>query len=326
MERLWEREYKKKRISAEKAASLIQNGDSLTSGGREPATILEELGIRTDLKDVIYYCFEANFLHLLKNLGKGLTAYTSFLDNLNRSYAEQGLLNYLPSGFSGFKKNALKGLKCNVALPTVSPPDKDGYVSLGNSADMIADVCREADTVIAEINQYIPFVHGDNVMHISELDYIVEGRGYPMNIRQIDTSDDRREVYQKIGGYLSDLIDDGATLEVGIGRLNASSLMYLENTRDLGVHTEIYGDIFMELTKKGYITNQKKTLNPGISVCTQLVGSEELLKYASNNLAIRMNRCNNVLNPGVIAGNNKMTAINNAIQMDLLGQGNAEYL
>lgn len=191
---------------------------------------------------------------------------------------------------------------------------------------MIADVCREADTVIAEINQYIPFVHGDNVMHISELDYIVEGRGYPMNIRQIDTSDDRREVYQKIGGYLSDLIDDGATLEVGIGRLNASSLMYLENTRDLGVHTEIYGDIFMELTKKGYITNQKKTLNPGISVCTQLVGSEELLKYASNNLAIRMNRCNNVLNPGVIAGNNKMTAINNAIQMDLLGQGNAEYL
>lgn len=104
MERLWEREYKKKRISAEKAASLIQNGDSLTSGGREPATILEELGIRTDLKDVIYYCFEANFLHLLKNLGKGLTAYTSFLDNLNRSYAEQGLLNYLPSGFSGFKK------------------------------------------------------------------------------------------------------------------------------------------------------------------------------------------------------------------------------
>ena len=326
MERLWEREYKKKRISAEKAASLIQNGDSLTSGGREPATILEELGIRTDLKDVIYYCFEANFLHLLKNLGKGLTAYTSFLDNLNRSYAEQGLLNYLPSGFSGFKKNALKGLKCNVALPTVSPPDKDGYVSLGNSADMIADVCREADTVIAEINQYIPFVHGDNVMHISELDYIVEGRVYPMNIRQIDTSDDRREVYQKIGGYLSDLIDDGATLEVGIGRLNASSLMYLENTRDRGVHTEIYGDIFMELTKKGYITNQKKTLNPGISVCTQLVGSEELLKYASNNLAIRMNRCNNVLNPGVIAGNNKMTAINNAIQMDLLGQGNAEYL
>lgn len=326
MEHLWEKEYESKRISAEKAASLIQNGDSLTSGGREPATFLEELGLRTDLKDVIYYCFEANFLHLLKNLGKGVTAYTSFLDNINRGYADQGLLNYLPSGFSGFKKNALKGLKCNVALPTVSKPDKDGFVSLGNSADLIADVCHEAAMVIAEINEHIPFVHGDNVMHISEFDYIVEGRGYPMNRRQIDDSDDRREIYQKIGGYLSELVEDDATLEVGIGRLNSSSMMYLENARNLGVHTEIYGDIFMELTKKGFITNRKKTLNPGVSVCTQIVGSKELLDYASNNLEIRLNRCNNVLNPGIVAENHKMTAINNAVQMDLLGQGNAEYL
>ena len=163
-------------------------------------------------------------------------------------------------------------------------------------------------------------------MHISEFDFIVEGRGYPMNVRQIDDSDDRRDVYRRIGGYLSELIETGATLEVGIGRLNSSSLIYLENARDLGVHTEVYGDIFMELTKKGIITNQKKALNPGVSVCTQLVGSRELLDYAANNLEIRLDRCNNVLNPGAIARNNKMTAINNAIQMDLLGQGNAEYL
>lgn len=326
MGRLWEQEYENKKISAEKAASLIKDGDSLTSGAREPATFLEELGLRTDLKDVVYFCAEANFLHLLKNLGKGITVYTSFLDSLNRGYAERGLVKYLPSGFSGYKKNAMKGLKCNVALPTVSKPDKDGYVSFGNSADLIPDVCREAELVIAEINEHIPFVYGDNVMHISEFDYIVEGRGYPMNVRQIDDSDDRRDVYKRIGGFLSELIESGATLEVGIGRLNSSSLMYLENARDLGVHTEVYGDIFMELTKKGIITNQKKALNPGVSVCTQLVGSRELLDYATNNLEIRLDRCNSVLNPGVIARNNKMTAINNAIQMDLLGQGNAEYL
>lgn len=82
----------------------------------------------------------------------------------------------------------------------------------------------------------------------------------------------------------------------------------------------------MELTKKGIITNQKKALNPGVSVCTQIVGSRELLDYASNNLEIRLDRCNSVLNPGIIAQNSKMTAINNAIQMDLLGQGNAEHL
>ncbi|WP_125141410.1 acetyl-CoA hydrolase/transferase family protein [Clostridium transplantifaecale] len=326
MERLWEQEYENKKISAEKAVSLIKDGDSLTSGAREPATFLEELGLRTDLKDVVYFCAEANFLHLFKNLGKGITVYTSFLDSLNRGYAERGLVKYLPSGFSGYRKNAMKGLKCNVALPTVSKPNKDGYVSFGNSADLIPDVCREAELVIAEINEHIPFVYGDNVMHISEFDFIVEGRGYPMNVRQIDDSDDRRDVYKRIGGYLSELIETGATLEVGIGRLNSSSLMYLENARDLGVHTEVYGDIFMELTKKGIITNQKKVLTPGVSVCTQIVGSRELLDYAATNLEIRLDRCNNVLNPGIIARNNKMTAINNAIQMDLLGQGNAEYL
>ena len=121
-------------------------------------------------------------------------------------------------------------------------------------------------------------------------------------------------------------MENEATLEVGIGRLNSSAMMYLDGVRDLGIHTEIYGDLLMNLTKKGLVTNRKKTLNPGVSICTQVVGSRELFDYVQDNLEIRLDCCNHVLTPGIIAKNNKMTAINNAVQVDLLGQANAEYL
>lgn len=326
MGRLWEEEYQKRLISASEAADMVKNGDGFCSGAREPKSILREIGKRTDLSNVSYYAPEANFPELLKQMGEGLTVYTSFMDGINTEYVLDGRMKFVPSNFSGFMKTAVEGINCRIAMPTVSKPDKDGYVSFGNSADMMTDVCRRSSLVIAEINEHIPFVLGDSVMHISEFDYIVEGEGYPMNTRQIDDSEEQRPIYQAIGGYLSELVESGSTLEVGIGRLNSSSMVYLEGAEDLGVHTEIYGDLFMELTKRGVVTNRKKALNPGVSICTQIVGSKELMEYTSNNLEIRLDCCNHVLTPGIIAQNNKMTAINNAVQVDLLGQANAEYL
>lgn len=161
---------------------------------------------------------------------------------------------------------------------------------------------------------------------ISEFDYIVEGNGYPLNLREIDDSEENRPIYRAMGGYLSELVEDEATLEVGLGRLNSSAMMYMEHKKDLGIHTKIYGDLFMELTKKGIVTNERKTQNRGVSVCTLIVGSDKLFAYVDNNRDIHMNSCQYVLNPGLIARNKKMTAINNAVQIDLLGQANAEYL
>ena len=103
-------------------------------------------------------------------------------------------------------------------------------------------------------------------------------------------------------------------------------MMYMEPKRDLGIHTEIYGDLMMELTRRGIVTNAKKTMDRGVSVCAQIVGSRELFDFVSENVGIHMDGCHRVLNPGVIASNRKMTAINNAVSVDLLGQANAEYL
>lgn len=326
MKGLWKEQYEKKLISAQQAAAMIENGDNFCCGAREPVGILTEIGKREDLRDCIYYAPEEDFPQLLLNMGKGLTVYTSFMDGINREYIRSGQMQFVPCGFSGFMKTALRDFQCRAAITCVSAPDKDGFVSFGNSADMMADVCRAVPLSIAEINKKLPFVHGDNVMHISEFDYLVEGEGYPLNTSQIDDSDENREIYKAIGGYLSELVENEATLEVGLGRLNSSAMMHLEGVRDLGIHTEIYGDLLMNLTKKGFVTNRKKVFNPGISICTQVVGSQDLYDYVENNLEIRLDCCNHVLTPGIIAKNNKMTAINNAVQVDLLGQANAEYL
>lgn len=326
MESGWKQVYEAKIITAARAAALLRDGDAFCSGAREAKSILREIGKRTDLEHLLYYGPEANFPELLENMGKELTVCTSFRDGVNGDYVSNGKMEFIPCGFSGFSKVSLRNLNCRAVFTCVSKPDKDGYVSFGTSADMMPVVCREAELAVAEINEHIPFVLGDNVMHISEFDYIVEGEGYPMNTRQIDDSEENRSVYRAIGGYLSELIEDEATLEVGIGRLNSSAMMYLEGVKDLGIHTEIYGDLLMELTKKGVVTNKRKKVNPGVSLCTQIVGSSELLKYAENNPEIHLDCCDHVLMPGIIAANNKMTAINNAVQIDLLGQGNAEYL
>lgn len=326
MGQTWKDLYETKKISAARAAAMVQSGDSLCAVTREPKTILREIGRRKDLKNVTYYCSQTNFLGELTEPESGVNVFLSFMDDTNRVYVEEGRAGFIPCNFSGYGKLAMKELKCRIALPCVSNPDKNGYVSMGNAADGMPVMAAQAELVIAEINRELPFVHGANVKHISEFDYIVEGDGYALRLREIDDAEESREVYQAIGGYLSDLVEDEATIEVGLGRLNSSAMMYMAPKRDLGVHTEIYGDLLMELTKKGIVTNRKKTLHPGISVCAQLVGSRELFDFAGRNPGIAMNSCQHVLNPGIIAQNRRMTAINNAVQVDLLGQANSEYL
>ena len=326
MSGLWKEEYKNRLISAAKAATMLQSGDSICGGTREAKTILSEVGKRTELKGIKYYSSQSNFLGQMEALGDNIRPFVSFMDDVNREFVYKNWAEFIPCGFSGYGKLSEKYLGCRVAFPCVSAPNKDGYVSFGNSADMMPEICSHVPLVIAEINRELPFVHGANVRHVTDFDFIVEGDGYPLNIRGIDDSDENRAIYQAIGANLSGLVEDEATLEVGIGRLNSSAMMYLENKKDLGIHTEIFGDLFMELTKKGMVNNCKKTLHPGVSICTQVVGSGELFDYVDNNLSIGMHSCQYVLNPGNIARNRRMTAINNAVQIDLLGQANAEYL
>ena len=160
---------------------------------------------------------------------------------------------------------------------------------------------------------------------ISEFDAIVEGATNPPNEVVID-ADPTNEKYSAIGGYLSELIEDGATIEIGIGRLNSAAMLHLDGVKDLGIHTEIFGDAMMDLIETGIVTNERKSINKGINICCQVVGSRKLYDFVAHNHSINMMPSTYALNPGIIAQNNKMTAINNAINVDLFGQVNAESL
>lgn len=324
---LWKEEYKKKTITAQEAADMIKSGDRIMTGNRDCRAVLRKVIARQDLENVYYYAPIINFMLDSETVGKGFRPATSFLNESSRALHHEGRLDFIPAEYWLWDKVATTALKCNVAFLEVTKPDEHGYVSMGTCTDYIRQACRNADLIIAETNTQFPFIHGSNLIHISELDYIVdEGENYPLQSEPIDMDEERSAVYRTIGGYLSELIPDEATIEVGLGRLNAASLMYLENKRDLGVHTEVYGDILMKLTERGIITNEKKSMHRGKAIFTQMVGTPELFDWSDHNLGLEINCCQEVLNPGTIYSQHRMIAINNAVEIDLVGQANAEYL
>lgn len=323
----WETIYQEKLRTPEEAAQLIHSGDWFFCGSREAVTTLKAVWARTDLEDIHYYCGQISNADGVFNSPAGKNAYilTGFLGRSTLPYFYDNKIHYSPGHFSCASKRVEEYLSARVALACVSRPDKDGYVSFGTSADYMAYTIHNAEVKIAEINDGLPFVYGGNLIHISEFDAIVEGETNPPNEVLID-ADPANEKYKAIGGYLSELIDDGATIEIGIGRLNSAAMLHLDGVKDLGIHTEIFGDAMMDLIEKGIVTNRRKSINKGINVCCQVVGSRKLYEFVSHNHSINMMPSTYALNPGIIAQNNKMTAINNAINVDLFGQVNAESL
>ena len=324
----WQEEFQRKTVTAQQAAQLIHSGDRIMTGNRDCRAILKKLTERTDLHDVYYYEPIVNFMPDTEAVGNGFRPATSFLNDSSSKLFSEGRLDFVPAEYWLYDKVATVGIGCKIAMIEVSKPDAHGYMSLGTCTDFIREACRRADLVIAETNENFPFIYGSNLIHISEIDYIVDGdaENYWLIGSGVDTGEEYADTYRTIGGYLSELVPDEATIEVGLGRLNASSLLYMEPKRDLGVHTEVYGDILMMLTERGIITNQKKSEKVGKSVFTQVVGSKELFAWLHNNQGIEMDNCQEVLNPGAIYRQHRMTAINNAVEIDLVGQANAEFL
>lgn len=325
---LWKEEFEKKSITAQQAADLIKSGDRIMTGNRDCRAVLRRMAARTDLENVLYYAPIINFVPDAETIGGGIRPVTSFLNSSSHQLFSEGRLDFIPSEYWHYNKTAAVGLRCNVAFIEVTRPDKNGYMSMGTCTDFVRQACQEADLVIAETNTNFPFIYGSNVIHVSEVDYIVDvdAENYLMEGPGVDEDKENEAVYRAIGGFLSELIPDEATIEVGLGRLNAASLMHLAPKRDLGVHTEVYGDILMLLTQRGIITNAKKTDHPGKAVFTQVVGTRPLFDWLDHNQGVELNSCQEILNPGNIYRQHRMTAINNAVEVDLMGQANAEFL
>jgi len=212
-----------------------------------------------------------------------------------------------------FKRNILP---VDVALIQVSPPDKHGYCSLGVSLEAILAVIDNAKHVIAQINEQMPRVHGEGIIHISELDTFVEVN---MPIHEHALAEPTA-IENKIGGFIAELIEDRSTLQMGIGSIPNAVLHKLGNHKDLGLHTEMFSDGVIDLILKDVINGNYKGVNAGRAMATFLMGSKRLYDYVDDNPFIELRSCNYVNDVSVIRQNPKMVSINSAIQVDLTGQ------
>ncbi|MFT6268270.1 MAG: acyl-CoA hydrolase [Alphaproteobacteria bacterium] len=234
-----------------------------------------------------------------------------------RKAVEEGRADYTPCSFSRvstlFSDNTLP---LDAALIMVSPPDSLGYCSLGVSVDVVMSAARNAKHIVAQINPSMPRTAGHSFLHISEFSACIEGE---QDIPEIAVAEPTK-ISDRIGQYVAMLVKDGATLQLGVGKIPDAVTRYLHTHKNLGIHSEIISDGIAELMQKGVVNNREKTFHPGKTVTSFCMGSSKLYQFVHNNPHVEFYPSSYINKPANIAKNKNMVSINSAIEVDLSGQ------
>lgn len=244
---------------------------------------------------------------------------TLFISQNVRKAVQEGRADFTPVLLSEFPLLFKRGhLPLDIAMIHVSLPDEHGFCSFGVEVGLTKSPAETAKIIIAEVNEQMPRTLGDSFIHVSRLNHIIPVN-YPIP-EMLMSEEGNSEVVEKIAGFISDLIPDGATMQLGIGAIPDAVLKFLHHKKDLGVHSELFSDGVIELVNIGVLNNARKTLHPGKIVAGFILGSKALYDWADDNPLIEMHRTEYVNDPFVIAQNERMVAINSAIEIDLTGQ------
>jgi itaconate CoA-transferase len=328
---VYKREYQGKLTTPEEAVKLIRNGDMLVHGltMAEPPALLNAVAERLrerDLEKIKMFSVlpldSVCSTILAPDLVDCVEAYSGFVDSGTRGLVSTGLNYYVPNHLHQIPRLLEEFIGVDVCITTVSPMDDAGYFSFGTANDFTSTAARASRVLIVEVNRNMPRVFGDSLIHISEVDAVVENH---QPISDFPCGDKQPEA-DIIGKKISDLVPDGATIQMGIGVLPNAVAEQLENHNDLGIHTEVFGPGMVHLIKQGVVNGEKKTLHPRKHVFTVAQGDQEMLEFMNQNPAMESYPCSYVNSPAIIAKNDRMISINSLIQVDLLGQCNAEYL
>jgi len=240
-----------------------------------------------------------------------------FIGADTRTMVAEGLADYTPIYLSEAPRIFRGGeVKIDIALLQISPPDKRGICSLGISVEAVMAAARQADYLIAQVNPYMPWVHGQSEIDIETIDALVP---YAEELIQWH-SPEPDETARQIAYHVSRLIEDGATLQIGIGKTPNAILPYLLDKRGLGIHTEMFSDNLIDLIESGAVTNENKGLHQDACIASFVMGTRRIYDYLHRNPQIQLYPADYVSDPAVVARNAKMTAINSALQVDLTGQ------
>ena len=316
--------------TAEEAVKVIKSGDHihLSSVASAPQCLIKamcERGRAGELKDVhIHHLHTEGPAPYSEPEFEGVFQLDSFFVGGNvRKTTQAGYADYIPVFLSETQRLYRCGaVPCNVAMIQVSRPDKHGFVSLGTSVDATLAAVECADTVIAVVNKYVPRAFGDAMIPMSKIDLFVED-DQPLEEAHFTAPN---EVEIAIGKHCAALIEDGATLQMGIGAIPNAVLAQLGGHKNLGIHTEMFADGVLPLVRAGFINGEAKNIDKGKMVSTFLMGSNDVYNFIDDNPAVLMKDVGYTNDPYIIAKNDKVTAINSALQIDLTGQVCADSL
>ena len=322
--------YKKKLVSVEEAAAAIKSNDRIwySPVGSAPVDLINAVCKRKDelqnvgmFSGLILYPFE-----YFKAEYKGHISHTTiFLGPLERKMFDQGNMEILSYQFAHSDWLTENIIKPTVYMSDVAPPDENGNFSLGALGAFNGHTASQcADRTILQVNNEAPFVYGSReaFINIENVDYVCEKDHKIAELPQIPTT----EVEKTIANKIVPFIEDGATIQIGVGGLSNAVGFFLEHHKDLGIHTEMLVDSMVSLVEKGVVTGNKKTLHPGEITCSFGIGARKLYDFMHKNKSLKIYPISYVADENVIARNNRFIAINNALMCDLSGQVCAESI
>jgi len=318
----WVDDYKKKLVCADEAVADVKIGDRVYISGNAatPYVLMKALAAQKDvLKDVeIVHVLLLGDDPLSKPEMEGHFRHNSlFVGPADRKAINEGRADYVPIFLHQIPYLFYSGtMPLDVALLHCSPPDEHGFMSLGVEVLASKAAAETARIVIAQVNDRMPRVLGDSFIHVSRFHKLVEISEPLPQLEKTPPSD----VERLIGKYIADLIEDGSTLQLGIGGIPDAVLAALSGRRDLGIHTEMLSDGVMEAIEAGIVTGAKKTFHPYKVVITFALGSDRLYDFIDNNPVIEAHPSDYVNHPFNVARNDNMIAINSAIEVDITGQ------
>jgi 4-hydroxybutyrate CoA-transferase len=323
----WRRVYQNKIVSAEQAVQHIKSQDRVVTGHAcgEPQALIEALVARSS---------EINNVEIVHMVAMGPAKYAQpgqeksfrhnalFVGGTTRKAVEEKRADFTPCFFSEiprlFKNNILP---VDVALIQITPPDEQGFCSYGVSADYTKTAAECAKIVIAQINNCLPRTGGASI-HLDAIHFIVEQDEPLIELKPPKIGD----IEKAIGENVAALIPDGATLQLGIGAIPDAVLLFLTDKKDLGIHSEMFSDGVVVLAEAGVITNRKKTIHTGKFMATFLMGTKRLYDFVNNNPDVELQSVDYINDPYIIGQHENMISINSALQVNLMGEVNAEMI
>jgi len=325
----WLEDYKAKLTTAADAVRVIKSGDHvhIHPGVAEPISLVAAMTARAaELRDVrVWHLLTFGPApYMAPEMAPHFRHMAYFVGPNAREAVNDGRAEYIPIYLFEIGKLILDGFyPVDVVLCNLSPPDEHGFCSFGPGVDITKPAAEKARYVIAQINRQVPRTLGDSFIHVRKLSHIVE---VDEPLKEMPGAGEVSATSLKIGQHIAALIEDGATMQMGIGEIPDAVLASIQSHKDLGIHTEMFSDGVMNLIDKGVVTNARKTLHRGKVVAGFVLGSHRLNEYIDNNPIFEFHPQYYVNDPFVIAQNEKMVAINSAIEVDLTGQVSADSI